>query len=143
MPDYFAFFALERKLDLDLDDLRRRFYRLSRELHPDRYSRATATERARALEASAVLNDAYRTLRDPVTRAEHLLGAGKMSPELTGEIFEWNEGPRDEAGLRARLADLDARLAALFRDHDAGAAVASEIRSTVAARRALARLAGG
>jgi DnaJ-domain-containing protein 1 len=140
MPDYFEFFGLERKLSLDLDDLQRRFYRLSRELHPDRYTRATPAERARALEASAVLNDAYRTLRDPVLRAEYLLGTDSMTPELMEEIFEWNEAPGDGTTLRARVAELDARLAELFREHDTGNAVASEIRASVAARKALAKL---
>ncbi len=55
-PDYFEFFGLERRLHLDLADLEKRFYRLSRELHPDRHVRSTPAERERALEASAVLS---------------------------------------------------------------------------------------
>ena len=62
-PDYYRFLGLERKLHLDPDDLQQRFYRLSRLLHPDRYLRRTATERQYSLEATAILNDAYRTLR--------------------------------------------------------------------------------
>ena len=72
-PDYFQFFGLEPRLGIDLGDLERRFYRLSRELHPDRFTRGTHAEQERSLEASAVLNDAYRTLRDPIARAEYLL----------------------------------------------------------------------
>ena len=48
-PDYFEFVGLPRKLNLDQADLQRRFYALSRELHPDRFSRATPAERERAL----------------------------------------------------------------------------------------------
>ena len=50
---------------IDPKDLEKRFYALSRKLHPDLHSRKSAAERQQALEATAVLNDAYRTLRDP------------------------------------------------------------------------------
>jgi molecular chaperone HscB len=72
--DYFAFFALPRRLELDIAALEREFYRMSRKLHPDVYARASAQEQAWALEQSSRLNDAYRTLRDPIERTKYLLG---------------------------------------------------------------------
>jgi len=71
--DYFSFFALPRKLNLDPAALEREFYNLSRKLHPDIYVRATDQERAWSLEKSSQLNDAYRTLKDPITRTQYLL----------------------------------------------------------------------
>ncbi|MGH9579395.1 MAG: Fe-S protein assembly co-chaperone HscB, partial [Terriglobales bacterium] len=71
--DHFAFFGLPRKLELDEAALEREFYRLSRKLHPDLYARAGAQEQQWSLEKSSQLNDAYRALKDPVTRTEHLL----------------------------------------------------------------------
>lgn len=74
MPtDYFAFFGLPRKLSLDTAALEREMYTLSRRLHPDLYVRATQQEQQWSLEQSSKLNDAYRTLRDPVARTEYLL----------------------------------------------------------------------
>ncbi|MGH7946732.1 MAG: Fe-S protein assembly co-chaperone HscB [Opitutaceae bacterium] len=72
--DHFAFFALPRKLNLDAAALEREFYRLSRKLHPDVYARASAREQQWSLEKSSQLNDAYRTLKDPVARTAYLLG---------------------------------------------------------------------
>ena len=72
--DHFAFFALPRKLNLDGAALEREFYRLSRKLHPDVYARASAREQQWSLEKSSQLNDAYRTLKDPVARTTYLLG---------------------------------------------------------------------
>ncbi len=72
--DHFAFFALPRKLNLDAGALEREFYRLSRKLHPDVYARASAREQQWSLEKSSQLNDAYRTLKDPVARTAYLLG---------------------------------------------------------------------
>jgi molecular chaperone HscB len=71
--DYFAFFALPRKLNIDLTGLEKDFYDLSRRLHPDLNARAAAEEQQWSLEQSSLLNDAYRTLRDPIKRTQYLL----------------------------------------------------------------------
>src|SRR5271169_6218672 len=71
--DYFTFFALPRKLNLDIAQLEREFYELSRKLHPDLSARADKREQEWSLEQSSLLNDAYRTLKDPIKRTEYLL----------------------------------------------------------------------
>jgi molecular chaperone HscB len=73
MADYFEVFGLPRKLQIDLDALQRSFYELSRRHHPDFHQGAGADDQARALEASALVNRAYRALRDPVGRVEYLI----------------------------------------------------------------------
>src|SRR5262245_23895109 len=71
--NYFAFMGLPRKLNLDPDELERKFRTLSRQFHPDFFYNATPAERRASLERSSYLNDAYRTLKDPVARVEYLL----------------------------------------------------------------------
>lgn len=71
--DYFSFFGLPRRLELDEELLEREFYKLSRKLHPDVYSQASEREQQWSLEKTSQLNDAYRTLKDPITRTEYLL----------------------------------------------------------------------
>jgi molecular chaperone HscB len=71
--DYFTFFGFPRKLNLDTAALEKEFYALSRRLHPDVFGQADDQERAWSLEQSSMLNDAYRTLRDPIKRTEYLL----------------------------------------------------------------------
>ena len=71
--DYFTFFGLPRKLNVDVSALEREFYQLSRKLHPDLYSGADQREQEWSLEQSSLLNDAYRTLRDPIKRTQYLL----------------------------------------------------------------------
>ena len=98
--DFYEFFGIERKLRLDEAALQKRFYELSRAWHPDRFSRKSADEQAQALEATAILNDGYRTLRDPVKRAEYLLKeegfpigeqrSKDVPPELLEEVFDLN-----------------------------------------------------
>jgi molecular chaperone HscB len=71
--DYFTFFALPRKLNIDVAALEKEFYLLSRKLHPDLYARADKRELDWSLEQSSLLNDAYRTLKDPIKRTQYLL----------------------------------------------------------------------
>ena len=83
-------------LALDMEEVKKHFYERSRQWHPDRYSRASAAEQDQALEMTAVLNDAFRTLRDPIARAEYFLTERGVElskdapPELLEEIFELN-----------------------------------------------------
>lgn len=70
---YFEVFNLPPKLAIDTAALEKSFYRLSREYHPDRFASKPAEEQAAATERSSLLNDAYRTLRDPIRRTEYLL----------------------------------------------------------------------
>ena len=71
--DYFAFFGLPKKLNVDTSLLERRFYELSRKLHPDLNARADKREQEWSLQQSSHLNDAYRTLKDPIRRTQYLL----------------------------------------------------------------------
>jgi molecular chaperone HscB len=71
--DYFSFFGLPQKLNIDVPGLERDFYELSRKLHPDLSVRADRREQEWSLEQSSLLNDAYRTLKDPIKRTEYLL----------------------------------------------------------------------
>jgi molecular chaperone HscB len=71
--DYFTFFGLPPKLNLNIAALEKDFYELSRRLHPDLNARAGSQEQEWSLEQSSLLNDAYRTLRDPIKRTQYLL----------------------------------------------------------------------
>jgi molecular chaperone HscB len=102
--DYFAFLGVPRTLNPDAADLERRFRSLSRQFHPDFFYNASPAERRASLERSSYLNDAYRTLRNPIARAEYLLGLEGFSPRgesesanakvpaaLLEEVFALNE----------------------------------------------------
>jgi molecular chaperone HscB len=112
--NYFEFFSLPRKLTLDVPALEKQFYTLSRKLHPDRFASKPVAEQEAALAQSSLLNDAYRTLKDPIARTQYLLtlegiqleeqskaatdaarASGQQKkqvvpPELLEEVFELN-----------------------------------------------------
>ncbi len=98
--DFFTLFGLPRKLEIDLGELQRRFYDWSRKFHPDFFQQSTVEEQAVSLENSALMNSAYRTLRDPISRVEYLIrleeGAAKEIPakapmDLLEEMLEIQE----------------------------------------------------
>jgi len=94
--DKFAVLGLQPSFD-EPPGLDERFRTLSRKVHPDRFARATPQERRYSLEQTTLLNDAYKTIKDPVRRAEHLLalrgikGDPKMSPEFLEQTMEDRE----------------------------------------------------
>ncbi len=87
MDDYFEVFGLPRKLQVDVDRLQRHFYELSRRYHPDFNRVAGEGEQAAVLERSALINRAYRALRDPLPRVEYLIALeeGRDTKEGTEE----------------------------------------------------------
>lgn len=99
--DYFSVFSLEPKLNLDLSALEREFHRLSRKLHPDRFARAEDIEKQWSLADTALLNDAYRTLKDPLRRTEYLL---KLEGAEIGEEFS-GKGRKDPSRVPADLLE--------------------------------------
>ena len=136
--NYFEVFGLSRRLDIDGAELQRQFYALSRRHHPDFHHGAPAEVRTAALDASARLNAAYRTMRDPIARIEYLVRleegretreassiTPKAPPELLAEMFEIQEalaeakgGGLDEA-MRETLRSQRERLLARRRDEEA------------------------
>jgi molecular chaperone HscB len=69
----FSILGVDERFDLDADALERSFRERSRQVHPDRFAKASPGDRLKALEASTALNDAFRALKNPTARAEHLL----------------------------------------------------------------------
>jgi molecular chaperone HscB len=146
--DFFSFLGLPRRLRLDETELEKTFYALSRQCHPDYFMAASEAERQASMERSSMLNDAFRTLRDRVARAQYLLSLEgykeaekKAPPDLLEEVFELNMqieelkaarkmADEDEiveavasledalASLRVRLAEIDERLFAMFEEWD-------------------------
>jgi molecular chaperone HscB len=146
--DYFTCLGFPRRLMIDPRQLETKFYELSRAFHPDFFQNKSAEEQAISLGNSAMLNTAYRTLRDPIERAEYLLDleAGSVkqirnSPpadlfeeilELQDTLNEYRTADRTsetESVLRAKLQserntlegrqqDMEAALQQLFVEWD-------------------------
>lgn len=122
MSDYFTVFGLPRKLEVDGEALQRRFYELSRQHHPDFHQGADAERQAEALGQSALVNRAYRALREPLARVEYLIALEegrevregaidkpKAPRELLEEMMEVQEA-LEEARAEGLAGDAGTRL---------------------------------
>src|ERR1700686_2212796 len=133
--DYFSFFGLPTKLNLDVAALEKDFYDLSRKLHPDLNASTGSAEQEWSLEQSSMLNDAYRTLKDPLKRTAYLLhlegveleeqsksateqarATGEIKkqivpPDLLEEVFELNM-QLEELRMNKKMGEDDAALIA-------------------------------
>jgi molecular chaperone HscB len=137
--DFFTFFGLPYKLNLETGRLGREFYDLSRHLHPDINAVKSEREQEWALEQSSHLNDAYRTLKDPIMRTEYLLRlqgvqleeqskaateearrTGKLKkqvvpPDLLEEVFELNM-QLEEMRMNKKMGESDRNLERQLQD---------------------------
>ena len=161
--NYFDFFGLPHKLNLDGKDLESRFYALSKQWHPDRFARASEDQRRISENATATLNDGYRTLRDPVARAEYLLKehgfdigeqkSNHVPPELLEEVFELNMALEDVESSRPQLEEarrkftgmreeIDQELLAQFAEYDQiqDKAVLEQVRALLNRRKYISNL---
>jgi molecular chaperone HscB len=120
--DYFQVFGLPRGLAVDTVVLEQEFHRLSRRLHPDRFARATSNEQQWSLVSTALLNDAYRTLRDPIQRTEYLL---KLEGFEIGEESIQKDKPAERrqppADLLEEVFDLNMQLEEMRMNRKMGA----------------------
>jgi molecular chaperone HscB len=106
--DYFQVFGLDRAFQVDLATLEQEFHRLSRKVHPDRFARAGENERQWSLADTALLNDAYRTLKDPLHRTEYLLKleGAEIGEEHAGkDPGEARKGQKDPSRVPADLLE--------------------------------------
>jgi molecular chaperone HscB len=83
-PDYFELFGLPRQFEVDMAALNAAYFKLQQEYHPDKSPDFAAK--------SAVINDAYKTLKNRLKRAEYMVGSDlKACPALLLEIMEYRE----------------------------------------------------
>ncbi len=117
-PDFFSLFGLAQSLAVDAADLERRYYALSRELHPDLFHDRSPAEQAASLQTTALVTRAYRTLKDPVQRGLYWLS-------LHGESLG-RDNERVPAELASLVFEVQEKLEELRRARGGGGGAAAE-----------------
>lgn len=132
MSQYFTLFQLEPQFDIDTDSLEQSYRTLAARFHPDRFASASAFEQKQAVMMSSTINEAYRTLKNPIDRAAYLLrqqGIDADAPEHTSfapeflmQQMEWREtltevrGGQDQTALPALDKEISGAQQELWRD---------------------------
>ena len=112
--DYFEVFGLSRALAVDPATLEKTLHELSRKYHPDYFTTAPEAGRVQAVRMTALINDAYRTLRNHLRRVEYLLAiegfksdGSKVPQTLLMEVFEINEQLEEVKAGTASIEQID------------------------------------
>jgi molecular chaperone HscB len=93
MQDPFELLGAPRKYDLDLAAVEKTHRELSRELHPDKFASAGASEKKAALDKAASVNEAWRIVRDPIRRAEALFALAGIAVAESSETATMSMPP--------------------------------------------------
>lgn len=98
--NYFQLFDIDQGYEVELDSLEQKYHGLQSQLHPDRFASSSEAERVRAVQMSSYLNEAYNTLRDPLSRAAYLL-------QLQGRDTE--KAAQEEMGMNLIMEQMELR----------------------------------
>ena len=136
--DRFAVLGLPRKFEIDLGAAETAYKELSRQLHPDRFAKADPRARKAALARTVEINDAWRTVKDPVRRADYLLelaGFGLAGDDQKGGQTATTKKVAAPPAFLIEILELRDELAEAQRSNDAVkvAFMAEEMRSRAAA----------
>jgi len=108
----FRVLGLEKEYSLGVKMLEKAYFEAQRQFHPDQFARAPAEVRIEAAEKSAIVNQAYRFLKDPLWRAEWLLKEAGVEPLSHDPIFltdvmAWRERLEAEEDIREELLEIE------------------------------------
>jgi len=101
--DYFKLFGLSPQLELDTKALKRKYYQLSKEAHPDHFTQDDAATQQKQLDVSSQVNEAYKTLKNEESRIQYILtekgllgdNDQKVPQTFLMEMMEINEALMD------------------------------------------------
>lgn len=146
--NYFQYLDQPLSFDVDQPSLAAYFKNLQRQLHPDRFTNRSPDEQNYSAQQASLVNNAYSTLSNPLSRALYLLKlhgkplteseGSSTDPELLTEMLERNEQLADCQSLddvkkigeetKKTLDQLKTELSAAFREKDIDMAKAIVIR---------------
>lgn len=120
--DFFSLFGLPRRFQLDEVALELAYHDLQGQVHPDRYAHLPDVEKRRSMQWATRVNEGFRRLRKPLSRAQYLLELEgvdvglhtntAMSPSFLMEQMEWREAVEEarSAGETEELEQLHLRV---------------------------------
>lgn len=149
MQSLFDILGLPAAFELNLKTLEQAYFTAQRACHPDRFIGKPEADRLAAIGKSQLVNDAYETLKNPLTRAEHLLDLqgihalsddAKVPPEILMEMMDLRERIFDAGSDGAELAAIVGEVKTLANENIKTLSAAFEAKDYVSATHETIRL---
>ncbi|OEF28621.1 co-chaperone HscB [Vibrio rumoiensis] len=128
--NHFELFGLSNQFELDSNTLSEKFRDLQRRFHPDKFASSSERDRLLAVQKAAEINDAYQTLKSPISRAEYILliqgvdiraeQQTMSDPEFLMEQMELRETIEDiphSSDPDSALFDFDNKVQGMYQEH--------------------------
>ena len=109
MTNYFELFQLPIKLPIDSGQLTVNYQQLQRQYHPDNFAQATDNEKVAIIQKSAMINDGYQTLKNPLKAAEYLLSLQGVDVATEQNIIHDADFLMEQFSLREKLDDIESQ----------------------------------
>ncbi len=109
MTNYFELFQLPIKLPIDSGQLTVNYQQLQRQYHPDNFAQATDNEKVAIIQKSAMINDGYQTLKNPLKAAEYLLSLQGVDVAIEQNIIHDADFLMEQFSLREKLDDIESQ----------------------------------
>ena len=109
MTNYFELFQLPIKLPIDSGQLTVNYQQLQRQYHPDNFAQATDNEKVAIIQKSAMINDGYQTLKNPLKAAEYLLFLQGVDVATEQNIIHDADFLMEQFSLREKLDDIESQ----------------------------------
>ena len=107
MTNYFELFQLPIKLPIDSGQLTVKYQQLQRQHHPDNFAQATDNEKVSIIQKSAMINDGYQTLKNPIKASEYLLSLQGFDVATEQNIIHDADFLMEQFSLREKLDDIE------------------------------------
>ncbi|MEH6530648.1 MAG: co-chaperone HscB [Photobacterium frigidiphilum] len=104
--NHFELFRLPFQFELDGGLLSTQFRELQRRFHPDNFATASERDRLMSVQKAAQINDAFQTLKNPISRAEYMLSEQDMDIRGEQKTLQDPEFLMQQMELREELEDI-------------------------------------
>ncbi|OCG06998.1 Fe-S protein assembly co-chaperone HscB [Gilliamella sp. wkB178] len=107
MTNYFELFELPTQLPVDTTILTKHYQQLQRQYHPDNFASVNDNEKVLIIQKSAMINDAYKILKNPITAAEYFLSLQGFDVSTEQNIIHDADFLLEQFSLRERLDNIE------------------------------------
>lgn len=104
--NYFELFGLAENYDIDQAELSEQYRNLQKTFHPDKFANASERDKLNSVQQTAMINDAFHSLKHPLSRAEYMLSLRGLDLKHEQTTLQDNAFLMEQMELRESLEEI-------------------------------------